>query len=313
MTLQADPAPLRAERTLKLQQLRVLLAIADSGTFSGAALDLDASQSTVSNAVAELEAQLGVRLFERGRFGARPTEVGLRVIEHARRLETTLDAIEQEAALARGALRGRLRVHTFRSVATHILPAVLARLRDSHPHLAIAVSEVENLSADGTAALLDGRADLAITTDALAGEAVFWELLRDPFVAVAPAGWREPAGAAITLEALARFPVVFGDGACWAPLRERLESLQPGFRPAFEVSQDSTILSLVAQGLGVAVMPALALGVPPEGVRRLALAERLERRVGVALAPGALKLPAARAFLSALREPFPASEIPHLP
>src|SRR5690606_32209717 len=116
----------------------------------------------------------------------------------------------------------------------------------------------------------------------------------------APAGWREPAGAAITLEALARFPVVFGDGACWAPLRERLQSLQPGFRPAFEVSQDSTILSLVAQGLGVAVMPALALGVPPEGVRRLALAERLERRVGVALAPGALKLPAARAFLSAL-------------
>ena len=102
---------------MKLQQLRAFLAALDSSSFSEAALDLGTSQSTVSYAVAELERELGVKLLTRGRFGAEPTEVGLRVAAHARGIFALTDAVQQEADLTRGRIRGTLRVATFRSAA----------------------------------------------------------------------------------------------------------------------------------------------------------------------------------------------------
>ena len=84
---------------MKLQQLRAFLGVLDSSSFSEAALDLGTAQSTVSYAVAELERELGVKLLARGRFGAEPTEVGLKVAGHARAILKLTDAVQQEADL----------------------------------------------------------------------------------------------------------------------------------------------------------------------------------------------------------------------
>lgn len=79
-----------------------------------------------------------------------------------------------------------------------------------------------------------------------------------------------------------------------------------------EIQEDSTILSMVSQGLGVSVMPSLAIDSVPSGVRLVELETPMHRTIGVALLPHTLKVPAVRAFLMTLKQRFPQSPIPHL-
>lgn len=296
---------------MKLQHLRALLAIVDEGSFSGAALCLGTSQSSVSNAVAELEEELGVRLLERGRFGATPTDVGNRIVTHARRLEGVVSAIAQEALLEKGDLRGTLRVSAFRSAATHVLPAVIEGLRNRHAGLKVSVREVEARCSDVSPSLDSGLVDVALTMSILARDTVFWEIFRDPYAAVVPADFGS-VDRPVPIERILEHPIILSDGPCSLPIRDRLVVLDPAFEPAFEMSEDSTILALVAQGLGVALMPKMAIGVLPPGLRLLELSETIERRVGVALATGSLKIPSVRAFLNVVRELYPNGDIPSL-
>lgn len=296
---------------MKLQQFRALIAIVDHGTFSEAALELGVSQSTVSSAIAELEEELGVRLLERGHFGARPTAVGHRIVAQALRLESALDAVRQEASVERGALRGRLTINAFRSAAAHILPGVIAELRREHPDLTVSIHEREGQNERDVESLYEGRVDVAVVSSVIAGGALFWEFMRDPYVAIVPDRPDFPTGP-VSLAEITLHPMILGDVTCCAIVDEALRRRDAAFRPEFQVTQDSTILAMVAQGLGVALMPLLAVDNVPAGVRQIELTDRLERRIGVALTPEGLKTPAVRAFLMLLRERFPEGEIPPL-
>ncbi|HLV11163.1 MAG TPA: LysR family transcriptional regulator [Trueperaceae bacterium] len=296
---------------MRLQGLRALLAIVEHGSFSEAALELGMSQSSVSYAIAELEQELGVRLLDRGRFGAVATPVGERIAVHARSVERSLAAIGQEATLDRGELRGEVRVSTFRSLAAHVLAPAMSELALTHPGLRVEFTEVSSRALDPLSGLHSGRFDVALTMSALADSAVFWRLFLDPYVAVVAEGGPFPEGSA-SLADLVAHPVLLSNGPCSWPLREALLRLDPAFRPAVEVAEDSTMLALAARGLGVALMPRLTVDSLPAGARLLRLEEPLERSLGVALLPGALKVPAVRVFLSALRAMFPDSEVPEL-
>ncbi|MEM1290904.1 MAG: LysR family transcriptional regulator [Cyanobacteria bacterium P01_H01_bin.162] len=118
---------------LKISQLRALVAIADTGTFSDAALQLDLSQSSVSHAIATLEEVLGVVLFNRGRQGATLTPLGADMIAEARLMMQSLEKIGQLAQQSRGLQQGLVRIAGFRSVATHILPEVIQRFQQFYP------------------------------------------------------------------------------------------------------------------------------------------------------------------------------------
>ena len=95
---------------LKISQLRALVAVADLGRFSEAALHLDLSQSAVSHAIATLEEELGVVLVQRGRHGATLTPVGEQVVTEARQVLQSLEKICQKANLSKGLQGGQVRV-----------------------------------------------------------------------------------------------------------------------------------------------------------------------------------------------------------
>jgi|GEM_PF-106772 len=296
---------------MRLQGLRALLAIVEHGSFSEAALELGVSQSTVSHGIAELEEELGVRLLERGRFGAVPTPVGERVADHARAVEAALAAISQEAALHRDELRGELRVSSIRSMAVHVLAPVMSSLRETHPEVKVTVREVANLAREPMAHLRTARVDVALTMSSLAEDVLYWQLMRDPYVAVV----REEGpvrGDTASLRDLVRLPVIVSGGPCSWPIRGALLNVEPTFQPAYEIAEDSTMIALVARGLGVALMPALTVDALPPGTRAVPIAERVERSLGVAVLPRSLKTPAVRVFLERLREMFPESEVPPL-
>jgi DNA-binding transcriptional LysR family regulator len=119
---------------LKLSQLRALVAIADTGSFSEAALKIDLSQSAVSHAIATLEEELGVVLLSRGRQGAVLTPTGQQITEDARHWccrRWTVSAARRK--WPKGLEGGEVRIAAFRSVATHVLPEVIRQFRAKYP------------------------------------------------------------------------------------------------------------------------------------------------------------------------------------
>ena len=290
------------------------MVVLEQGNFSRAALELDTAQSTVSYAVAELEKELGVKLLERGRFGAEPTEVGLKIAAHANGIFQLTDAVQQEADLTRGEVRGTLRVTTFRSAAGRILPKVIAQLRKPYPELSIKILEIDNESASASKRQLvkERQADLAfIDNSGKDEELLCWTLDEDRFQALLPLSdprevwsWADAATDSLILSG--------NDDICGSYVRSRLASLHLQVTPGYEVKEDSTVLRMVSEALGVGLLPELAIDELPENVKMVPTDVPLERPIHIALLPSSLKIPAVRVFLNALKKQFPESEIPRL-
>ena len=300
---------------MKLQQLKMFLMTLDKGSFSEAALELGSSQSTVSYAVAELENELGGKLLKRGRFGAEPTELGLSVATHVRGIFQLTDAVQQEADLAAGNIRGTLKVATFRSAAGKIIPKLIARLKKQHPGLNVQLIEFDNEIEPGNSKrklVREHLADIAFidVLDEQENDIIAWELMRDPYRAlVLSSDTRE----VFPWADVVNVPLIYCDHtSCGLYVSQHAESLGLFIQPAYDVKEDSTVVRLVSEGLGVGLLPEFAIDTLAENVKAIALDHLLERPIYIALLPSSLKIPAVRAFLNLLKQQFPASEVPRL-
>ncbi len=128
---------------VKISQLRAIVAVADRGNFSSAALDLELSQSTISHAIATLEEELGVVLLFRGRHGAILTPMGEQVIQEARQVLQLVGTIQEKANKARRLQSGQVRVASVRSIATNILPEIIAQFRGKFPEISVVITDYD--------------------------------------------------------------------------------------------------------------------------------------------------------------------------
>lgn len=285
---------------MKLSQLRALVAVAEYGNFSEAALELNLSQPTISHAIATLEAELGVPLFARGRRGAVLTTAGEQIVTHARQAIHHLELMQKEANLQKGLDGGQVRVASFRSVATHLLPRVIAQFRDRVPNVSITIIErPDYLDIEQT--LRDGRADIGITYLPTSAEFEVWELLRDDYIVLLPPK-AKLRSTRITWDDLATFSLVLLPCLpCGRMLHKHLTAVAPSMQTACDIQEDSTIVSMVMQGLGAAILPRLAAEPIPAALHVYPLPVPLKRVIGVATMPETLYTPAVFAFLETLK------------
>ncbi|WP_035986153.1 LysR family transcriptional regulator [Leptolyngbya sp. KIOST-1] len=286
---------------VKLSQLRALVAIADCGNFSEAALQLDVTQSTVSHAIATLEEELGITLLQRGRHGARLTPVGDRVTTHARAMLGLLDTIGSEANQARGVQGGTLRIASFRSVATHVLPGAIARLHRRYPAIAISVHEMDELH-QLKQALVKGEVDLCVAETIDGDDVESLVIFDDDYVALLPPGYR-PQSSTLTLEELRQQPIIGSShSSCGLRIRTVLGAQAQPLEIAYCIRHDSSMVAMVQQGLGIAILPRLAAQPVPPEVQICSLPFPISRPIGATILKDALHTPALYAFLDALRE-----------
>jgi DNA-binding transcriptional LysR family regulator len=285
---------------MNLSQLRAALAVADFGNFSEAALQLELSQPAISHAIATLEEELGVPLFARGRRGATLTPAGEKILAHARQVQIHLDLIQKEANLQRGLQGGQVRIGSFRSVATHILPKVIVQFRDRYPEVNISLIErADNL--DIERCLREGVIDLGITYLPTSDEFEVWELLRDEYILLLPPGSSQRPKV-LHWEDLNPYAFIqISCLPCAYKLHEHLKRVAPNLRTASDIQEDSTIVSMVMQGLAPAIMPRLAAEPIPDGISVRSLPDPCQRIIGVASLATALHVPAVFAFLEALK------------
>ncbi|NJL39826.1 MAG: LysR family transcriptional regulator [Leptolyngbyaceae cyanobacterium SM1_4_3] len=295
------------QNQLKLFQLQVLIAIADCGSFSEAALQLQMSQSAVSYAIATLEQELGVILLSRGRYGAQLTPVGEQIVDRARQVKYLLDDIFKQANLARGLSGGHVRISSFRSAATHILPDIIAEFCRLYPAIAISISDYDDRP-DVEEDLRKGRADIGITYFPQSHEFKTWELMRDEIVALFPPSFKLQ-GTHLAWEELTTYPLIMApDGdSCDAMMYAHCEKYGVKLRPTYQIRSDATITNMVAKGLGAALSPKLATEPVPAGVQVYQLPVPTHRIICVAVLVDALLTPAAFAFLDLLRQRYSAN------
>lgn len=286
---------------LKLAQLRALVAIADCGNFSEAAMELNLSQSTVSHAIANLEDELGVVLLQRGRHGARLTPVGERITPHARAVLAVLDTIVSEADQAKGLQGGTLRIASFRSVATHVIPGAIARLHQRYPNVAVELIEMDELH-QLKQALQKGEADVAVAEVIHGDEFDSIHIFDDDYVALLPPSY-SLCEASLSLEDLRQYPIIGSShSSCGVRIKEHLHRLDHPVELAYRIRHDSSMVAMVQQGLGVAILPRLAAEPVPGDVRICTLPFALSRPIGATVLKDALHTPAVFAFLDALQE-----------
>lgn len=238
---------------LELRHLTTMAAVADEGSFGRAAARLGYTQSTVSQQIAALEKAVGGAVFDRpgGPKPVRITALGTVVLAHGRDLLAMAEAME--AAVDRfKAGEGRVDIGTFQSVSNVILPLVIRGLRDEHPGCDIRLFEEETDRPqvhDLDLMFFDGRVE---------GDVEHRKLLDDPYVVVARRG-TFPDGPVRPAQ-LDGAPMVAHPPICdQARMEQALARL--GVRPQYvcRTAGNETVLSMVRAGMGVTVLPELAV------------------------------------------------------
>ena len=293
---------------LDVKRLRVLREVAEQGSFSAAADALNFTQSAVSQQIAALERETGTTLLQRGTGGVRLTDAGEALVAHTEVILARLDDAERELAAIAGLKGGRVRLASFPSAGATLVTEAVSMYRERHPDVELSLSEGE--PHETIPRLKRGDFDVAVVfedsfrtgDETLAGLDCV-HLLDDPMCVVVPAGHSLSARKAIRLGDLAGEPWVAGcgGGLCQDMLVDACA--RTGFEPnvAFESNDHNVLVGLVASGVGVALLPELALRTPHPGVAVRPVAGTVPmRRIHAAMSADAYCSPATEAMLEVL-------------
>ncbi|CAM5556770.1 HTH-type transcriptional regulator GltC OS=Streptomyces griseorubiginosus OX=67304 GN=gltC_5 PE=3 SV=1 [Streptomyces griseorubiginosus] len=291
---------------IEARHLRVLRAVAATGSFSAAGRELGCTQPAVSQQMKALEASVGTPLVVRSGREMRLTQAGEALVRHAAGILAGLTAAEEEVAAIAGLRAGRVRLVSFPSGSSTLVPTALAALRAAHPGTRVSLEEAE--PPQSVRLLRAGDCDLALAFRyegaALEGEwddLVVRPLLTDRLVALVPERHRLARAGSVAIGELARESWIAGCPRCRGQLVEVCESA--GFTPRIDFATDDypAVVGLVGAGLGVAVLPQLAIeSVRPRGARTVTLEPAVRREIVALTLPDLARVPAVAATLDRL-------------
>ena len=290
---------------LDSRRLRVLCEVARQGSFSAAAESLGYTQPAVSRQIATLEAEVGATLIRRVPKGAVLTDAGMLLVDRAENILARLDDVENELRALAGLQGGRLRMATFASAASSVVPVAIAAFRERHP--AVELSVVMADPPDSIPRLRAGELDLVLSHDAIGVPPGVEQvnLFDDPMYVAMRVGHPLADAPALELADFAKEPWMLATTHTCPDSRLFLRACHDaGFEPqiAFQNDDYPAILGFVAVGVGVALIPDMvARGVRDDVVVRDLDPPPPPRPIHAALA-GGYRSPAVSAMLAVLAE-----------
>jgi DNA-binding transcriptional LysR family regulator len=293
---------------LNVTRLKILREVAYRGSLSAAAEALSYTQSAVSQQIATLEAETGMALLERHPRGVSLTAAGQALVGHAEEILAGLEAAEAALSEIAGLRGGRLRMASFPTAGATLMPLAIATFRSAYPDVELTLAEGE--PEEIVPRLHAGELDLALLFE-FAGESPLHEemtrveLLEDPLYLALPREHRLASRRRIRLEDLTQDAWVQTSHSSPCARQVVRSCHAAGFEPnvSFESDDYQTVQGLVAAGVGVALIPELALSVVREDIVIRALSPSPPVRQVIAAAPtGARLVPAAPMMLGILQE-----------
>lgn len=244
-----------------LPQLRMLAAVVDTGSFTDAAAALDVSQSAVSHGIAALEKEAGARLVDRG-APVVVTPLGQRLLPHARAAVASADAFSAEAQTGRH--RGTVRLAAVPTVCQGLMPALLRHWTQRLPDVHVQVFEGDD---DEMPLWLEGGiVDAAVLVDPDPVPAGAVVVARDDFRAVVRSDHPLVDEPEITLAELLEDGLLGSGGGCETQVRRLHAAADLPYTADQRVRELATMVRMVAEGIGVSIMPSLGGVMLPQGV-----------------------------------------------
>ena len=291
---------------LDMRRLRILHAVSGYGSVTAAAAALGYSAPAVSQQLAALEREVGMQLTQRAGRGIGLTTAAGLLVAHTDALLAQLDAAEADLAALRDQVAGRVTLAAFPSAAAEIVPPAWAALAGSAPHVQLDLVEME--PEEGLPAVARGEIDLAIAHeyDLLPRplDPLFErrELLSDPVCVAVPAGSAAAAEGPLELRSLTSQPFLAPRSHTSCAEMIQRACARAGFVPRVvaRASDFHVLLSLVAAGAGVTLVPRLATRYLPPGVQLVQPAEPITRQIFTVSRRGGDRKPAVRVVLDAL-------------
>ncbi|KPZ17529.1 Regulatory protein LysR [Pseudomonas viridiflava] len=286
--------------TMDLANLNAFLAIAETGSFSGAGERLHLTQPAISKRIVGLEQQLGVRLFDRLGREVSLTEAGRALLPRAYQITNVLDDTRRALTNLNGEVSGRLKLITSHHIGLHRLPPLLREFTRTYPAVALDIRFMDSEAAYDE--ILHGRAELAVITlapepHALVRATAVWD---DPLDFVAAPEHPLANSGPMELEDIARYPAVLPSDNTFTHKIVSTLCEAHGLKPDIAMSTNylETIKMMVSIGLAWSVLPRTMLD---EQVARIPLTGvQLNRQLGYILHTERTLSNAARAFMKLL-------------
>lgn len=253
-----------------LRQLRVFQAVAEGRNFSRAGDQVGLTQPAVSRSIVELEAQLGLKLLDRTTREVVLTEAGQSL---ALRLDRVLDELDQTLAEVHGmagARRGKVRVASSPTLSANLMPACIAECARRDPDIELVL--LDRIQQDVLDSVRAGEVDFGVVVEPTAADDLHCEaILDDPFCLVMPPSHRLAGKTSVRWSMLESEPLVLLDHASGSRrlIDEALTLHGVHCEVRQQVGHPTTGFRMVEQGIGISVMPALAM--PPMGLPALAV------------------------------------------
>ena len=283
---------------ITLAQIQAFATVAGVGSFTLASEQLGMTQSAVSHAVAALEKELRVALLERDRTGIRLTDIGQRVLIQAQEMLACSERIRQETSAAVGLETGKVRLGSFPSVSAHFLPGLLRRFRQRHPGIDIVLFEGMD---DEVREWIQTRAvDIGVVvlpTDGLETIAI----PQDEFLAVVAPNHRLAKYRQIDLRQLSHEPFIMSKSGCQPLISGMFRKANITPKIQFEIIDLRTIFAMVQEGMGVTIVPEMALPSDCSGLHVISFEPKQFRHLAFAAPSLKTVTPAVAEFLNEIK------------
>jgi len=284
-----------------IRTLRLLQVIAEGHGLVQAAQKIGMSQSAASHAIAALERSFGVQLFARNSGQLKLSRIGEQILPYVRQILGSLDAIAEEVVSESGLQTGTLRVAVVPSVGSSIIPTLLREFAKLYPGIDVSLLEGtdhevaewvrQKMSHCGFAALPVAM----VNTEPLG---------KDEWMVIVPAD-RFQVPNQIKLERLAGHRFLLSGGGCEDHIYRLFQAARVPLSNHLLVRQMDTLQAMVAEGLGVSLVPSLTLIRRPKNIRAIRLVPRQYRTIGILLATDAVPSPALSRWLDLVRARAP--------
>lgn len=263
---------------MNLPHIRIFIAVVETGSFTKAAEMLAITQSGVSHAISSLESELGIPLLVRARNGITVTESGEQILGHCREILYRLNCISEEAQ--KFTEKGKIRIGSFPSASSRVLPKILATFHRKHPNVDIVLFEGTN--SEILDWLRSSTIDIAFTSSK-EGEFEVVPVSRDQFYAVLPPGHHQFESKFLEISQVKDDPFILPKAGCEPLLIEAFAKMGISPNIKYEVRDVGTILSMVEERLGWTLVPETVLPNTLKGVSSIPINPPVWRDIGLAV------------------------------
>lgn len=297
-----------------LKEIGVFVRIIELGSFRGAADDLNLTQSALTQRLKKLEEAVGVRLIDRTTRSVAPTVVGRSFLPVAKRMLVQFEQSMMDLNNLIQARTGQVTIASLISVATYVLPDALKRFSEAHPNVSVRIFDDPEQEIVGRVRRGEAEFGVDMETAAPDPEIETLPVLQDRYVLVFPADHPAVPDGPVAWETLADLPLVtYGSRSGTTQLMHARSGDLPGTgKWRYEVQHLSTLLGLVRAGLGVGIVPTLAMRGRGDGVlvQRPLVAPDLRRAIVLVQRRGAELSPAAEILKSFILNAFERFDAP---